>query len=224
MKNETLLLICWFVTCHLSISTSIGQVPVSEDPNHKIIFENKYVRLLDGHIRPHDTTGFHRHSANSIIVFLTKSVFGIGISGEHPSITSVNPGDIKYAAYGDRSVTHRVWNQGDSMFHFVVVEILRQYPGNDTCVALIQPGIRITWQQKSMRVYDVDAAEGKLINLSASTCAFLLINISGIITAEHAGVTSRLQSGDFVFYPPQSQILINGNKNENGRCILLEWR
>jgi hypothetical protein len=182
------------------------------------------VRLLDGHIPPHDTTKLHRHSANSVIVFLSKSVFGIDIPGEPSTITSVNAGDTRYAAYADKPVTHRVWNQGDSMFHFVVIELLRQIQGNDSCTIPIQPGIRFNWQQKSVSVYHVDLASSEHYHFPNSKCAYLLIDISGIITAVYSGITNQLEAGGFIFFPSQSNGIINGSNKENASCILLELK
>ena len=37
-------------------------MPVYEEPRHKIVLLNQYVRLIDVNIPPHDTTLYHRHA------------------------------------------------------------------------------------------------------------------------------------------------------------------
>ena len=102
--------------------------PSSREPHHKVIQENPYYRLLEGKIPGGDTTPAHVHAANSVVIFLSHSTFGIQVIGDKPAITTVNPGDLKYAAYGDKPVNHIVWNQTPTLFHFYVVELEEAYP------------------------------------------------------------------------------------------------
>ena len=106
-----------------------AQLPVDREPHHTVVLENRYLRLIEGNIPAHDTTPAHVHSANSIVVFLSHSTFGIQLVGDTPVLTTVNPGDIKYSPYGDKPVNHIVWNQGPGPFHFFVVESRRKTVG-----------------------------------------------------------------------------------------------
>lgn len=115
----------------------LAQLPVSQEPHHSIVLENAYVRVLEGRIRTNDSTPAHLHAANSVVVFLSASTFGIatagdgiatagdgiGTAGDKSVITTVRPGDLKWAAYGDKPVNHIVWNQTPGDFHFLVVEL-----------------------------------------------------------------------------------------------------
>jgi hypothetical protein len=222
MKKESLIRAFCFLTFYLSSKIIAAQAPVSEDPNHKVIFENGYIRLLEGRIPAHDTTKVHKHSANSVIVFLSKSTFGIDIPGQPATVTFINAGDTRYAAYGDQPVIHRVWNLGDSMFHFMVVEILRQNPVHDSCSIPFQPGLSLKSRQKSVGIYSMDVISGKQVRLPKSTCAYLLIGVSGAMTAVSSNKKTQLQSGEFVFFPPQSKIAINGGEEGNANCVLLQ--
>lgn len=120
-------------TFALFVATSaaaFAQLPVSREPHHKVIQENHYYRLLEGKIPMNDTTPAHTHTANSVVIFLSHSTFGIRVAGEKPVITTVNPGDVKYAPYGDKPVNHIVWNQTRPLLHFYVVELksLKPHP------------------------------------------------------------------------------------------------
>jgi hypothetical protein len=100
-----------------------AQLPVSREPHHKVVLENAYVRVLEGRIKTNDSTPAHLHAANSVVVFLSSSTFGIGTAGDKAVITTVRPGDLKYAPYGDKPVNHIVWNQTPVDFQFLVVEL-----------------------------------------------------------------------------------------------------
>ncbi len=177
-----------------------AQLPVDREPHHKVIQENPYYRLLEGKIPAGDTTPAHVHAANSVVIFLSHSTFGIQVIGDKPAITTVKPGDIKSVAYGDKPVNHIVWNQTPSLFHFYVVELRKRPPTADTCPEPSQPGITLQWQQPSVKAYDVNITD--TIHLGPAPCARLLIGITG----------------GYHFYPPGTPIDVSSP----GRSILLE--
>jgi len=186
-------------TALLLSGTLHAQLPVDWEPHHKVIQENPYYRLLEGKIPAGDTTPAHVHAANSVVIFLSHSTFGIQVIGDKPAITTVEPGDIKYVAYGDKPVNHLVWNQTPPLFHFYVVELRRHPPTADSCAVLSQAGITLQWRQPSVKAYDVNITG--TLHLGAAPCARLLIGITG---GHH-------------FYPPGTPIDLPG-----GRSVLLE--
>lgn len=181
-----------------------AQIPVEQEPHHKIVFKNEYVRLIDLQVAAGDTTLTHTHAAASVVVFLSNSTFAIQDVGGSPVITEVKAGDMVYRAYDEKPVTHTVWEQGPSVFHCMVVELVKQYSGNDTCSILSGAGVKFQWRKKSVSAYDLSVPKGGKYYLPKSNCAYLLI---------------RLQAGGFVFFPPQSDIEIDGN--EKAGCVLL---
>jgi hypothetical protein len=154
-----------------------AQLPVSREPHHKVIQENPYYRLLEGKIPAGDTTLAHIHAANSVVIFLSHSTFGIQVIGDKPVITTVSPGDTKYVAYGDKPVNHLVWNQTPTLFHFYVVELKKHLPAADSCPLLARPGITLQWQQPSVRAYDLNITGP--FHLAKASCARLLIAFTG---------------------------------------------
>jgi len=53
-----------------------AQVPVYEEPLHKVVLKNEYIRLIDVHLPPGDTTQFHIHAATSVFIHFTTSMIG----------------------------------------------------------------------------------------------------------------------------------------------------
>lgn len=199
----------------------MAQVPVDKEPFHKVVLENEYLRLIDGRVPPLDTTLMHIHAANSVVVFLSKSKFGIQNAGEKPVITEVNPGDVVYRAYGDSPVNHKVWDQSKSLFHFWVVELVKQHLGSDTCSILSLTGAKLQWQKKWVRAYQLKIDKGEPIYLPKSNCAYLVMNISGVTSVD---LKNSMQSDDFLFVPPQREIKIYTGHKETAECVLLELK
>jgi hypothetical protein len=177
-----------------------AQLPVDRESHHKVIQENPYYRLLEGKIPAGDTTPAHIHAANSVVIFLSHSTFGIQVVGDKSAITAVEPGDIKYVAYGDQPVNHIVWNQTPPLFHFYVVELRTRHPTSDSCAVQSQPGITLKLQQPSVKAYDLNITG--TLHLGPAACGRLLIGITG----------------GYQFFPPQTPIDITSP----GRSILLE--
>ena len=219
------LLFCNIATAQLPVpgSTYDKVMPERDEPHHKVVLENEFVRIVDGRVQEHDTTLAHIHTANAVVLFLSRSTLGIQIIGEKPVVTEVSPGDMVYRAYGDKPVTHIVWNGSKSMLHFMVVEMTKEHRDIDTCVILSQPGITFQWQQPLVRAYYIDLAKDKRYSLPRSNCAYLLIDVSGIVKVVSSGSMRPLHADEFVFFPPQSGVEINGGSNENAHCVLLEF-
>jgi hypothetical protein len=191
-----------------------AQLPVSREPHHKIIQENHYYRLLEGKIPMNDTTPAHIHAANSVVIFLSHSTFGLQTVGDKPAVTTVNPGDLKYAAYGDKPVNHLVWNQTPPLFHFYVVELAKNAVSKDSCSALSQSGVTLQFRQPQVTAYSLEITPDYPSHLAATSCARLLVAITGAITAGG----SPLAPNQYRYFPPNTPIDLTGT----GRSILLE--
>ena|ERR1700722_9666079 len=208
---------------HLLLSARLeAQLPVSRELHHKVVLENQYLRLLEGRVPMNDTTPAHIHAANSVVIFLSHSTFGIQVVGDKPVITTVNPGDLKYVAYGDKPVNHLVWNETPTLFHFFVVELAQhspKYPPKtpptaDSCPTLAQPGITLQWRQPAVNAYSVDITDTRPLNLAPAPCARLLVAITGTVSAGGA----PLSPNQYRFFPPKTPVNLKGA----ARCILLE--
>lgn len=214
--------ICPLISFCLFFNSLAAQLSVQEEPFHKVIFENEYVRLIDGRIPARDTTLLHNHTANSVVVFLSHSTFGIQDAGEKGVITTIHPGDMVYRAYGDKPVNHTVWNQGNGVFHFMVVELKKQAVA-DTCSQVFQPGIKLQWEEKSVRAYTLGEQEGGYCHISASSCVWLLICVTGIAATDASPGKHIVPPGGFIFFPTQSGIKIRATK-EKLKCVLLQLK
>ena len=221
MKSTGIYLILFFV---LLDGKLMAQVPVDKDPFHKVVLENEYLRLIDGRVPALDTTLMHIHAANSVVVFLSKSKFGIQNAGEKPAVAEVNPGEVVYRAYGDKPVNHKVWDQSKSLFRFWVVELVRQHLGSDTCSTLSLAHAKLQWQKKLVRAYQLKIDKGEPIHVPKSNCAYLLMNISGVTSVDLKNRIRSLPSDDFFFVPPQSEIKIYTSHKKTAECVLLELK
>lgn len=177
-------------------------VPLDKERHHRVVLKNGYIRVLDGLVKQQDTTPMHIHAANSIVVFLSNSSFGIQVAGQPPVITTVKNGDMRYSDYGDKPVNHIVWDQGGEDFHFLVVELAKRVLGTDSCAGLSEPGLDRQWHRGAVTAYYWDVDQPHLV--PASYCAFFLIDLT--------------HNNTFHFFPPRQEFSVKGA----GRYILLQ--
>jgi hypothetical protein len=201
-----------------------AQVPVHEDPFHKVVLENEYLRLIDGRVPALDTTIMHTHEANSVVVFLSESTFGIQNIGEKPAVAKVKPGDVVYRAYGDTPVNHKVWDKSNSLFHFWVVELRKQRASGDTCSSLSLTKGQLLWQKKLVKAYKLKIDKDADIKLPNSACAYLVMSVTGKISIHLQKSKQSLQSDEYFFSLPHGEMTISSGDMKMAECVLLQLK
>src|SRR5882762_1036235 len=78
-----------------------AQVQVREEPRHHNVFENEWVRILDVHIPPGDTSLFHKHSTPSVFMVLSNTKTGSEVIVEPVKTPGFNDGHIWFEGFYD---------------------------------------------------------------------------------------------------------------------------
>jgi hypothetical protein len=113
-----------------------SQVPVSEEPLHKPVLKNKYIRLLDVWLQPGDTTQFHIHATPSLFVHLSSAETASQIKGEEWVKGRAVPGEAWFRSFTPDTLIHRVANVDTRVFHVNDIEIVSAF---DTSKKTIKP-------------------------------------------------------------------------------------
>ncbi|HVV54005.1 MAG TPA: hypothetical protein VHC47_01700 [Mucilaginibacter sp.] len=120
------LALVWFIMLGIACSAN-AQVQVRNEPRHHNVFENKYVRILDVHIPPHDTTLFHIHSTPSVIVLFTNTVTATQVKGHGWTESKSVAGSAFYGDFGKDTLIHRVSDWDTVPYHVSDIELLSAY-------------------------------------------------------------------------------------------------
>lgn len=93
---------------------------------HHWQFENQYVRVYDVRIPPGETTEFHTHGFDTVVVQVSPGYVQQQLIGEgwkqpetHP------PGEVMFTADSKHVRIHRVRNLGKQDFHVILVQLLK---------------------------------------------------------------------------------------------------
>ncbi len=197
------------------------EVPVIKEPHHKPVLVNEYVRLLDVHINPGDTTLYHVHQTQSVIVPISKTTTGIQKWGEAPQTPSTAlPGNVAFMHFEMAPVTHRVFNVDSNVYHVMDIELVKKEPSLDSCAAWQQSGVETPINEKLVRVYKFDVSKTSSFSTAANHCAHLLICITGELTTGDKAI----KGGEYIFFNSNTPLSISNHQTENSSCVLLELK
>lgn len=198
-------------------------VKVTDEPHHKTVFENDQLRVIDVQIAVGDVTRYHIHVLPSAVVYLTKSTNRSQTWGEaSTSPRNTTPGDSRYAPYDEKPLTHQVTNPGPTPFRVFDIEILKP-AGRTSAAALVQPNLKLQWEEKRARSYAVSLDPGAQANIPAAT-GYLVIGIAGTTSASAGNARKELKNSDYVFYPRNSGFQLRNTGRDRAELVLLELR
>ena len=104
--------------------TAEDPVPVEQEPHHRVIFENQYVRVLDVVLKPGETTLFHKHSIDNVPIILTGADNRTQFAGKDWTATPAKAGSVGFIPGAAKPYVHRINNQGSTTYHVIDVEVL----------------------------------------------------------------------------------------------------
>ena len=216
-----------FILLTLSIWPNNGhaqaQLPVKDEPRHRNVFENGYLRLLDVHIPARDTTLFHYHSTASVIVIFTNSRLSTEIHGQEPERGRTVPGSITYAAFDLHPVFHRVINNDSAEFHVMDIELLGKELNNKAAV-FREPDIIPAWQENRVNTYTIFAESGQVIRKTNSATPMLLICItgSGLISVGNSATPAPIAAGGYAWIDRGNGFQLTGQSIPGSGYVLLD--
>lgn len=201
-------------------------VPVRHEPKHKVVLENDYVRVIDVRIPAGEQTLFHVHEIESVIVYLTKSTNETQPQGETKwSPRAIVPGEVRYAAYDQKPLTHRVRNPGPSLFRVYDIELTHKPVTAEAFTLPDTPALKAHWQEKAVRALTLRLDPGAHRTLPPSACAYLFVGIGGELTVSPVkGAPQKLQPQAFSFQPAQTGLLLTNAGTEATETVVLELR
>jgi len=108
-------------------------VPVDQEPMHKLVFENEYVRVFSVEVPAGGETKYHRHERDYVGVMLGVAEVESVRLGEAPQAFTFQDGDVRFSKGG---FVHKAVNKGEKPFRNVTVELKKGSSGSvDVCAA-----------------------------------------------------------------------------------------
>ena len=211
-KNKSLsfllgsfIIACLLVSQQLFAQAQQTAVPVEQEPHHRIVFQNKYVRIYDALIPPGDVTLFHTHIFDSVSIAVSG---GKGINefqGKPPIQLDVPTGWVGFSKATNAPYTHRISNLGTTPLRFVGAEILSSSGSRGVPSALdTVPGHKFVLENDLVKVYRLSVESKQSTGIRSRTLPWLRISISqSTISVQRPGKSPEIletKPGDYRWY------------------------
>lgn len=196
------------VKAQLSIDTS-KVIQVSREPRHHKVFENEWVRILDVHIPPHDTSLIHKHTTPSVFIVLgnTKSGAQTFVEPRHKTFSKEG---IWYEEFNDTPRIHRVWNEDTIDFHVVDMEILHKSSTID--IAADPNPSNLLFDERLVRANRVTMPAHGSYKLRWAKNPVVVVGLSGPNATGLVNGKPFRKKGDYLFVPAGTELVISNEK------------
>jgi len=202
-----------------------AQVHVKDEPRHHNVFENEFVRILDVHLGPKDTTIYHLHNTPSVFIIFTNTNVGSQLIGKQPEKGINLPGAITYDSLTTPRI-HRVWNEDTGWFHVMDVELTRISPHSEAQV-LQDPSLQMLFTNRFVNGYKIKLDAGKIIKLSSVQNGYLLVSLDyAVIDLKLNEIVQHriMKAGHYVWIDAGKNFSIGSKDNKPSNFVLLQLK
>lgn len=190
MIRTLALIACTAIT---SLAHAEEPVPIDQEPQHKLRFQNAHVRFFDVALPPGYRGVMHIHQFDGVFVNIEPSDTEAEDWGKPPAVRPPRqPGDTYFIGYTTKPKAHRVSNVGTGTYHVTDTEILSGCGTSGVADdALAGP---VIVENKRVRVTRVDLEPGARATLHGP-CGMLVAVSGGTLVAKHPGSEQRVTFG-----------------------------
>ncbi|HET9823927.1 MAG TPA: hypothetical protein VFP87_01265 [Chitinophagaceae bacterium] len=200
-----------------------AQVPVRDEPRHKVVLQNEYIRLLDVRIPPGDTSLYHVHEIPSFFIPLSTTITRSQVKGHEPRNWRFPIDSTWYNGFESGPLVHRVWNIDTNVLHVIDLELLSSK--NSPLPETIQLPFKIDFENQKLRVYKFDLQAYQNLNLPLLKSPMLFISVEGagaeIKDLRDKNVSYKLVPGGFQWLEPKRNFKIKNPGPTSTRSILI---
>jgi len=203
-------------------------VPITQEPSHHLVLENRYIRVFDVEVAPHFATRVHRHDHDYIFVTLGDSDVSNERVHEEPVELKLKDGETHFAPGG---FAHKAVNLADTPFHNITIEFVepglttRAAGAKDTSVAASQFG-----GASSEAFGKIKLHQGTFLNGEVSTCMGdqlagpqLLVPVSEFFVKTAAKTNQAKRPGEVLWLNAGDCATIVTRGNLPARFVLLNF-
>jgi hypothetical protein len=203
------------------ITATAAQVQVSEEPLHKPVLQNEYIRLLDVWLQPGDTTWFHIHSTPSVFLHFTSTAIASEAEGEDWVNEQSVPGKAWYRSFTPDTLIHRVTNVDTVPFHVNDIEMLSFY---DTLTYRKKLYFPLLFENERVAVYSLTRKyyTTGIVKDRGPVIAELVSGDMVYYTNTLTNQKTEIKAGEYLYIDPGTSFYFSFKGKENVNMVLFE--
>lgn len=215
----------WIALSFICTSGLFAQVQVSEEPLHRKVIENKYIRLLDVWMEPGDTSLFHKHSTPSLFTQFTNTALHVQIKGQAWTEDESKAGNVYYKSFSPDALVHRVSNADTLIFHVVDVELLSRYDRDQSIPDYAMP-LTLLFENDRAYAYQISdlSQVDKTIMGRGPVIAELISGGPLVFYNELVNETDNIKAGQFKYIEPNAWFHFTSENKDNLNLVMLELK
>ena len=234
-KSTAFLLGFFFIAAWLFMSQQLFAqphqtiVPIEQEPRHRIVFQNKNVRIIDCLILPGDLTLFHTHSFDIVTVVVSGGNGTGEIQGKPPMQFAAINGQVTFNKAMNAPYTHRVGNVGTTPLRFIAAEVKApsESPGVPAALDAV-PGYKLVVENDRVKVYRVSVDPKQATGIRSRTLPWLRVSVSqSTISVQGPGKnpeTLETKPGDYRWHEGATTDSIENIGLTKYEAIEIEWK
>ena len=202
-----------------------AQVQVRDEPRHHNVFENGFVRILDVHLGPKDTTQYHLHNIPSVFIILANCTVSSQLLGGKPQSGANVSGNLSYDPMKTERI-HRVWNEDTTWFHVMDVELISKKQKN-TIEVVQNASMKLLFNEQQVNGYDAALEPGDLLQLPPSASGYLVVSKEAAsidLVINNTTQQRLMKSGHYAWIEPGSGFAIRSKETKSVSFVILQMK
>lgn len=179
-----------------------AQVPVDQEPRHRVVFANEALRVLDVNVAARDTTLDHMHQNDIATVCISCPETRTRTQGADwgaPRTRLV--GEPNVTEYSGKPDSHRLQNLGNSVYRLIAVENVRKGSWSERA-PVSGAAAKMLNQTRAFRVYDVHVASSGSMPSHSHSSPTVVVLVAGETVARDERTPKVLdQPGQWILIP-----------------------
>ena len=172
-------------------------VPVSEEPQHFLVFQNRYVRVIDARLPPGYVSLYHLHAEDNVPVAIHGGSIEVQPLGGEPNRVESETGSVSFAPGG---FSHRVSNRGESLVRYIDAEVLATPQGGSAVQADPLAKHQLELENDRVRVYRLRLASGSTSPTHRHSGPVLEVFVTGDRIRRNAAAALSFEPGAFQWF------------------------
>jgi hypothetical protein len=202
-----------------------AQVHVRDEPRHHNVFENNFIRVLDVHLGPGDTTLYHLHNTPSVFIYLSSSKVGSQLLGKQPVEGTNIAGRMTYDTLATPRI-HQVWNLDTGWFHVMDIELVSKK--HELNIHVLETDLlKLIFKEKEVNGYKVGLKKGSTLTLPATTKGYLLVSLNNVqLNYSSNGVIQHrnMKAGHYIWMESANSFQLSVADNKPVEFVLLQLK
>lgn len=219
-------------------AVAAAQVPLGDDPHHRVMFENAAFRILDVNIPGGATSLDHRHDHDIATISIAPGTpTRVQTPGQPwgPARPPRALGDSAVTEYTGKPGSHKVENTGATPYRLFAVENLRK-SGWSTAPAASGLATKMATESRAFRVYDVQLGKETAQTSHTHAVPTIAVLLSGMVLSDGpdakakenapaaVGLKQLAQPGQWLLVPAGDTHHLVRLSNADARVIEIEVR